>query len=259
MLETMTESLQIRQVLLGKGYPKICVPLLETEREALKKAAEEAVKEQSDLIEWRADFYERIDEPESVKETLDMLRAVLGDIPLIFTVRTKNEGGNQEFSLERYGNILEQVSRYGEADLIDVEYFQNPNEMRKLIDVLHKNNSKVIGSHHNFSLTYPKRELIQRMREMDQAGADILKMAMMPENFDQVCDLLKATREMVQEYTKHPVVTMSMSEMGRVSRYAGEVFGSCMTFAAVGKISAPGQEDIGSMRKALQFYHENFV
>lgn len=259
MLETMTEPLQIRQVTLGTGFPKICVPLTARDEKTLKEEAKKTVDKQPDLIEWRADFYEKIDQPKEVGKCLAMLREIQEDIPLIFTVRTKIEGGNREFSAEEYENILKEVSRNGQADLIDVEYFRDPSRMEKLIGNLHEDGSKVIGSHHNFSGTYPKEELIRRMRKMDQAGADVLKLAMMPENLDDVCNLLKATREMVQEYTKCPVVTMSMSEMGRVSRYSGEVFGSSMTFATVGKASAPGQEDIERMREALTFYHDNFV
>ena len=259
MLETMTEPLRIRQVVLGEGFPKICVPLTARDEKTLEEEAVGAVREQPDLIEWRADFFENICQPEEVEACLTMLRRVLGEIPLIFTVRTESEGGSREFSVEQYEEILRQASQSDQADLIDIEYFRNPSRMEKLIEDIHHDGKKVIGSHHNFAGTYAKQELIQRMRQMGQAKADVLKVAMMPENLDDVCDLLKATREMVQEYTKCPVVTMSMSEMGRVTRYAGEVFGSCVTFATVGEASAPGQEDIRKMREALTFYHDNFV
>ena len=255
----MTKPIQVKGLTIGEGMPKICVPIMGKDLESLSREARKAKEAGADLVEWRADFFENICQPEEVEACLTMLRRVLGEIPLIFTVRTESEGGSREFSVEQYEEILRQASQSDQADLIDIEYFRNPSRMEKLIEDIHHDGKKVIGSHHNFAGTYAKQELIQRMRQMDQAKADVLKVAMMPENLDDVCDLLKATREMVQEYTKCPVVTMSMSEMGRVSRYAGEVFGSCVTFATVGEASAPGQEDIRKMREALTFYHDNFV
>ena len=52
---------------------------------------------------------------------------------------------------------------------------------------------------------------------------------------------MKLTNDIRQKYPTLPVVTMSMGALGVVSRMAGEIFGSCITFGAVGEISAPGQ------------------
>ena len=41
--------------------------------------------------------------------------------------------------------------------------------------------------------------------------------------------------------TEKPVIAMSMGNLGSMSRIAGENFGSSVTFATVGKASAPGQ------------------
>lgn len=259
MLSVITEPLRIRNVVLGEGIPKICVSLMAAGREELRKQAEEAVKRQTDLAEWRADFYEAVEEPGSVREGLLLLRETLGEMPVIFTVRTKSEGGNREFSLKTYRKILESAAGCGQADLIDVEFFKNQKEMEELIRGIHEKGGRVIASHHNFSITESRQMMVRRMRKMDQAGADMLKIAMMPKNLDDVCDVLKTAREMVQEYTRHPVVAISMAEMGRVSRYCGEVFGSCMTFAALDEGAAPGQEAVETVRKALRFYHENYI
>ena len=259
MLQQLTEPLKIRQTTLGEGFPKICVPLTERTLPALREEVRAAVEAAPDLIEWRADFYQELLSPQRVTDCLKVLRDTAGQIPIIFTVRTRPEGGNVDLLTKDYVNVLKSVSQTGLADLVDVEYFREPSAMGALIDLIHKCKVRVIASNHDFHGTPPKAELIRRMKAMDQAGADVLKVAAMPENFDQVCDLLKATREMVQEYTSRPVVSVSMSEQGKICRYSGEIFGSCMTFAAVGRVSAPGQESIADMRRALEFYHENFV
>ena len=90
---------------------------------------------------------------------------------------------------------------------------------------------------------------------MDACGADILKMAVMPETERDLCPLLEATLCVSRECNK-PVVTMSMGKTGVLSRLWGEFTGSCMTFAAGRKASAPGQVDSYKMREVLRAIHE---
>ncbi|MCD8369221.1 MAG: type I 3-dehydroquinate dehydratase, partial [Clostridiales bacterium] len=67
----------------------------------------------------------------------------------------------------------------------------------------------------------------------------------------------EATREMSEEYADRPIITMSMSGTGLVSRLCGEVFGSALTFGAVGKTSAPGQIDASELHTILTTIHRN--
>ena len=57
---------------------------------------------------------------------------------------------------------------------------------------------------------------------------------------------------MQEQYAKQPVVTMSMGPKGAVSRLAGEVFGSAMTFGSTGVASAPGQVSVPELKMALE-------
>ena len=79
----------------------------------------------------------------------------------------------------------------------------------------------------------------------------------MPQLKEDVLSLLAATLEMSEHYAKGPVITMSMSGAGVVSRLAGETFGSAVTYGAVGKQSAPGQVDAASLKKVLDVIHES--
>ena len=85
---------------------------------------------------------------------------------------------------------------------------------------------------------------------MQECGADIVKIAVMPQSKKDVLTLLLATEEMVREHAKCPVVTMSMSEVGVVSRICGEAFG------AVKKASAPGQLGAEELRMVLKILHD---
>jgi len=76
-------------------------------------------------------------------------------------------------------------------------------------------------------------------------------MAVMPQSADDVLTLLTATNE-ARKTLSQPVITMSMGDLGKVSRLAGEVFGSCLSFATVGAASAPGQIALDHLRPELE-------
>ncbi|MCT6891382.1 MAG: type I 3-dehydroquinate dehydratase, partial [Lactobacillus sp.] len=67
-----------------------------------------------------------------------------------------------------------------------------------------------------------------------------------------VLTLLAATTEMKAEIA-NPLITMAMGDIGKVTRVAGQVFGSSLSFGAVGKTSAPGQLSIADLRNAEKY------
>ena len=92
---------------------------------------------------------------------------------------------------------------------------------------------------------------------MQELGADILKIAVMPQNSRDVLTLLSATEEMTRLYAERPLITMSMGGTGLISRLCGETFGSAVTFGAVGKTSAPGQIAADELAQVLELLHRN--
>ena len=44
---------------------------------------------------------------------------------------------------------------------------------------------------------------------------------------------------------------MAMGDLGKVTRVSGELFGSCLTFASVGRASAPGQIAVDELDRIL--------
>ena len=67
------------------------------------------------------------------------------------------------------------------------------------------------------------------------------------------------TKEITEEYTEKPVIAMSMGNLGSMSRIAGENFGSAVTFATVGKASAPGQFPVEELRMMMNALHKKNV
>ena len=92
---------------------------------------------------------------------------------------------------------------------------------------------------------------------MQKTSADILKIAVMPQGIGDVKLLMEAAEEMANEHADRPIVAISMSEKGTVSRVAAEAFGSAITFGAASNASAPGQMGVEDLRDALEDFHES--
>lgn len=246
----------VRNIKIGEGMPKICVPIVGKTQDEILQTAREIVGTSADLVEWRVDWFEAVFEIEAVKKVVGELREVLGELPLLFTFRTKNEGGEKEIAFAQYAELLKQVAETNQIDLVDVEVFLD-EKVSELISDLKSMDVKVVGSNHDFVKTPSKEELIRRLCYMQKIGVDIPKIAVMPQTKKDVLTLLSATEEMVSEHAECPIVTMSMAGLGAVSRVAGEAFGSAITFGAMQKASAPGQINVEELKKILETLHQD--
>ena len=182
---------------------------------------------------------------------LSGLRAALGEKLLLVTFRTKAEGGEASLTPQQYADFCGTVCVSGCADLLDIEFFPNQEELPALIGQAHKAGVAVVCSSHDFHKTPSRTEMVTRLTAMQQAGADLPKLAVMPSSSSDVLELLAATAEMAEQHPETPVITMSMGTLGAVSRLCGETFGSAMTFANPGQASAPGQVALDVVNEVL--------
>lgn len=249
------QTLKIRNTVLGDGIPKICVPITGTNKEEIFEQAAKITALKPDCMEWRIDWFKDFSNEKEVAFVLKELRKIIGDIILIFTFRTLKEGGQAQLPYQAYERINVNVAKTGLADLIDVEAFSYGEISENLIDRIHLCGTKVIGSSHDFNRTPPLNEMLNRLCKLQHMNADIPKLAVMPKSTKDVLELLAATNTMAAEFADRPIITMSMTGLGCISRMTGELFGSAITFASVGQASAPGQPDIDSLRTALSFIH----
>ena len=210
-----------------------------------------------DVVEWRVDWFDDVFATKKVLETAKELQEVLKDIPVLLTFRTSKEGGEKEISVSDYAALNIAAAQSGYVDLIDVEAFTGDEVVKTIINAAHEAGVKVIASNHDFFKTPEKEEIIRRLCMMQELGADIPKIAVMPQNKRDVLTLLSATEEMVTDYADRPIITMSMAGTGVISRLCGEVFGSSMTFGAAKKASAPGQMGVEDLSTVLGLLHKS--
>lgn len=237
----MSATVKIRNVVFGEGIPKICIPLTDTCLEELKASVKALGNAPYDFIEWRADFYQGIEDPAVRAEAMTFLREALKDAPILFTVRTSVEGGKLEIDTGDYIKLKISAINSGLIDLVDVELSRGDDTMQAIAAAAHQTDVKVIGSLHDNHATPSKDRIVHHLCQMQKMNADIVKFAVTPQSPRDVMTLLDATLTMREEHGDTPVITMSMGKQGVISRVCGSIFGSAVTFGTAGKASAPGQ------------------
>lgn len=246
----------IRNLPLGTGIPKICVPLVGCTTRELRTECNDICRLPYDVLELRIDYFTGVTDTEQVLAVLRDIRHVLPDAPLLFTFRTKGEGGEQDVTEQVYFTLLQSIIPSGLIDAVDIEYFRDHTGIVQTVALAKAHGVTVVMSNHDFTKTPSKDTLVQRLVGMKELGADIPKIACMPQTVYDVLRLLAATSIFKEEYYPDvPIITMSMGKLGVISRISGETFGSCLTFGSATKASAPGQLDVSSLHQVLQILH----
>lgn len=240
----------VRDVTIGEGLPKICMPLVAKGMQELQAAAQEAVQLCPDLVEWRADCYAGL-EPQEVPGLLARLHGFLGEKPILFTFRSQQEGGARELGLSERRQLMLAAAGAG-ADLLDAELSMGREALAPVLDCARQHGTQVILSCHFFDRTPPVAEMVDILRQEQACGADIAKLAVMPHSPADVLALLEATLTMREQFADIPLITMAMGALGAPSRVCGGIFGSDLSFGAGSRSSAPGQLAVGELRRFLE-------
>ena len=210
------------------------------------------VEMEPDIIEWRGDFFET-DNNEGYLNVLKQMKDVNENIPVIFTIRTDSEGGNKKIGWNEYCDLCLFIAEKGKefnVEFVDVEVFKD-DKANELINSLHEKGMNVIGSNHHFDKTPDKEEMVKILSTIEKSGADVCKLAVMPRDKKDVEVLIEASKE-TDEKIKAPIITMSMGELGAITRVIPKITKTSVTFAAGVSASAPGQPGIKVVRKLLQ-------
>ncbi len=231
---------------------KTIVPITaKTKEQALAQAQVIANTADADLAEFRIDLLSFASDTKQVIALGHELKKILGHKPMIATIRTKNEGGQLEISDADYGKTYQAYLKNPFMDWLDVEMFRDQKVVSEIVQKAHQKKVLIVMSNHDFQKTPSQDEIEKRLLKQDQMGADILKIAVMPKSKQDVFTLMNATLKVSQQTTK-PLLTMSMGQLGTISRVATANMGGSYSFGMIGQASAPGQIDVTKLKQILQ-------
>lgn len=247
-----TKLIQIHGNPIGDGaLPIVITPLVGKTQAAILEEVAAIVPKHPDLLEWRIDFFELIGDSTAVIETALAIRKAANGIPVLLTRRSSTEGGQPLAIAEPAVVAMYSAACQAKCvELIDYELSNAPADLNLLREVSKANGIGLIMSYHNFQITPDATTLDSKFAAAAKLGADVAKVAVMPQNERDVLELLAATSR-ARETLDVPLISMSMGGIGSISRIMGWVYGSAATFAVGKSSSAPGQIAIEDLRNAL--------
>ncbi|MGN6982081.1 type I 3-dehydroquinate dehydratase, partial [Neisseria sp. P0009.S007] len=176
----------IKNIEIGKGLPKIAVPLVAANTQELEQALRVLKETAFDIIEFRADFFQEALDADFIAEQLGIARQAFPDKPLLFTFRRAQEGGNTPCSDDYYFKLLEKIVCSKQADIIDIELFAEKSGVKQTIALAHEYQTAALLCNHDFQATPSLADITGRLKTMAEWGADICKIAVMPQSSQDV-------------------------------------------------------------------------
>jgi 3-dehydroquinate dehydratase I len=239
------------RALAGGRLPAVCAPLVARSSEALGVETAAVAAKQPDLLEWRVDFFDAIGDTAEVLRAAAAVRAASAGIPILFTRRAQREGGQPiPLAEPQVLALYEAVAASGCVDAMDFEMGNDAAHVEQVRALTRHHRLALVLSFHDFQRTPADADLRERFAQAGRLGADVAKVAVMPQSTQDVYRLLGATLA-ASRTLSIPVISMSMGGLGAVSRLCGGVFGSALTFAVGAAASAPGQIAIEDVRATL--------
>ncbi len=250
-------KVNVRGTIIGGPEVAVCLPLVAKSRKELLDQADASIRMRPDLLEWRVDSYDGAAHTVETLDTLTSMRSAIGGMPLIFTCRIEKEGGAKSLSQEHRREMICEAIRSRHVDMVDIELCNGPEFIESIRRTCQEAGTPLMLSYHDFKETPGEGFICDTLLQARDLGADIAKMAVMPNNYGDVLTLMNATLRARTQTIEIPIVTMAMGEVGGISRIAGGLFGSDMTFAMGQDASAPGQIPIDRLRQAMEVVYSS--
>ena len=201
----------------------------------------------ADIIEWRADFLPK----EAILQVAPAIFEKFAGRELLFTLRTRAEGGEIDLDSAEYVQIIKDVAQLYQPEYIDFEYFSHKDVFEEMLDF-----PNLVLSYHNFQET--PENMMEILSELTSLTPKVVvKIAVMAHTEQDVLDLMNFTRGFKTLNPEQEYVTISMGKVGKISRITSDVTGSSWSFASLDEASAPGQISLSSMKKIREILNED--
>ncbi|MBR6405631.1 MAG: type I 3-dehydroquinate dehydratase [Lachnospiraceae bacterium] len=245
----------IRDLVIGEGKPKICVTVTGKDENSIISEAHRAFLSAAEIIEWRADYFEGVQDDVMLIRMLKTIRMNIGSKAFLFTYRTKEEGGTIPFRDTEYMHILKIAIDSRLIDLIDIECCVSEYMAMEMIAYARQKNIYMIGSNHTAGFSLSIGEMEYRVRYMQKLGVDIARLTVIPQRKRDAYRLLLTTHDLAEDLN-FPIAVLGLGEYGKYTRVLGELFGSCLTCAVLDAGDDPSEISVSRMASLLDNLHD---
>jgi len=242
----------VRNLVFGGEKFIECVNIISDDRCTFLKDLEVICAVKPDLIEWRIDYFEQLENTTYVIESLENAVQITGDIPILLTFRSLEEGGIKYYPDAIREAIIKAAVDTGLVDIVDIELTSEIGFRNRISEYARNHEVKLILSYHDCDKTPSEEEIMAKLKEAQDLGADIAKVSVKPNSFHDVLTLLNASYRSRLEQVSIPQITVSKDDLGIITRIMGSYLGSDLAFFKVLGASTPGQLDVPDYRSLMK-------
>ena len=215
----------------------------------LSSQLKNAKKNGADILELRIDTFSK-QSTNLWKKSIQNIKKQCA-LPILLTIRSEKEQGliqnTNKFSDFEREQIFTTLMPHIHA--IDIE-LSSTLLAKKLIKTARQQKKIVILSYHNFHAIPSVKKIAALKTQFKLLSGDIFKIAATTRSIQETRQLL----ELCWKLEPIPRCIIAMGKIGAISRIAGFLFGSCLTYGSVSTTTAPGQFSI----KTLQEFKKSF-
>ncbi len=173
-------------------------------------------------------------------DLLDRVRAVREktSIPLIATLRSRDEGGDFVGGADLWARIVDPIARY--VDLVDIEA-----RYRDHAPAIKSRGVRIIASLHTNEMPSPPE--LREIEGMLRSYGDIPKIVVKPRTHDDLLTLITFTHQ-----AQKPICTSIMGSEFHHARAILPLFGSEFVFCHAGTPTAEGQYHVREMHQLAE-------
>lgn len=208
----------------------------------------------ADALELRVDLLKHPEDTQFVASQVALVRA-LSTLPIIFTVRSKGQGGafpDGENHEQRMFELLQLGVRLG-CEFVDMEMCWSRKAREQLLS--HRHGSAIISSFHAVKEPTPEAEIKAIFRECySQGRVQIVKVVVKAYFPEDALMVDRIAKDFANEWHQHmPIISLCTTEAGKLTRVLNRTL-TPVTHPLLPVAAAPGQlsiEEIMTLRKQL--------
>ena len=240
------KEVTVGELTLTTGMPKIGVVLTGETRADLLRKAGQILTSAAQIVVWRLNPYQELDNRAELVNTAAQLQQVLGSIPLVamFTMPTDQINATEYY--QTYQTLVNNRS----VAAVDIDLAMvNQTAFMTLTQQMRANNIRLIAS--QTVTTATASMLLTNYQELAATGADAIRLTVAGQDAQAVLALMAATERAHQQLAV-PVIATATGQLGRYNSVCGQLTGSAVAYGHVGRVGDPNQLAVSQVKQALQ-------
>lgn len=246
-------------VTIGGGKYLSCIMVKEGTQAAVLAAAEKVMEYRPDIVEWRLDYLNPMEDSDFaerlLRETAEKLADVTRGSVLLATFRVKEQGGLRAFPRETRLRMVKACIETGKIGIVDVEIDSDAAYLREIREIAARCGVKLLLSFHDWERVPDSEAMLDKVREAMAKGADIPKLYLTANSYEDVIRIA-ATAKRIQEegICKTPYCMCGMNHIAMVTRILGGECGSDFGYFTCSGVRGGYEEDDDYFKAILDVF-----